>query len=39
MTDSVKFFDSWNNYIPISLRIHDKETIKLEFFLRLSLII
>ena len=32
------FFDVWKKYVPLSLRIHDKETIKLEFFANLYFI-
>lgn len=33
-----KFFDLWNHFIPVSLRMHDKETIKTEFFTMLYFI-
>ena len=33
-----RFFKIWNHYIPISLRMHDKETIKTEFFIMLHFI-
>jgi hypothetical protein len=36
--DKGKFFDTWKKYAPVSMRIHDKETIKLEFYINLYFI-
>jgi len=36
--NKTQFFEIWMKYVPMSMRIHDKETIKLEFFVNLYFI-
>lgn len=38
MGQKEKFFELWTHFIPISLRMHDKEIIKTEFFIMLYFI-
>lgn len=36
--NKAQFFEVWKKYVPMSMRVHDKETIKLEFFVNLYFI-